>query len=153
MKWFKYSFCKSIFSQCFKNFCGFANIFLHIPVRMGNQAKKILSPLYSLWIIFLWSSKNYFVFASSFSFSNVHIINFVSTLPNIVKVDVVNDVISTLSNFIQIKVEIDSNVDVLNVVSTLIWRCVTSRHHINLKAKLKERLNVCWVSCLPYWRH
>ena len=34
MKWFK---CK----RCFKNFCSFANILLHIPVKMGNQVKKI----------------------------------------------------------------------------------------------------------------
>ena len=37
------------------------------------------------------------------------------------------------------------NVDVHNVFSTLIWRCATSRRHINLKATLNRRRNVCWV--------
>ena len=35
---------------------------------------------------------------------------------------------------------VDFNVDVRNVVSTLIWRCATSRCHINLKTTL----NQCW---------
>ena len=33
-----------------------------------------------------------------------------------------------------------------NVVSTLIWHCATLRYHINLKATLNRRWNVCW-SC------
>ena len=41
---------------------------------------------------------------------------------------------------------VNFNVDVHNVVSTLIWRCVTSRRHINLKTTLKRRRNVCWDS-------
>ena len=57
MRCFKYSFCNSVYSRCLKSFSGFANILLQIPVKMGNKAKKVLSPLYSLQIIFLWSSK------------------------------------------------------------------------------------------------
>ena len=40
---------------------------------------------------------------------------------------------------------VNSNVDVQNFVSTLIWRCPTSRRHINLRATLKQRWNICWV--------
>ena len=39
---------------------------------------------------------------------------------------------------------VDFNVDVRNVVSTLIWPCATSRRHINLKATLNRPWNVCW---------
>ena len=107
--------------------------------------KKILSPAYSLKL------KNMILFLNRglIFFSNGHIRNVVSTLPNVVKIDVENDnVVSTLPNVVQFKVEIDNvvnfNVDVHNVVSTLIWRCVTSRRHINLKSTLNWRWNVCW---------
>ena len=65
-------------------------------------------------------------------FSNGHIRNVVSTLPNVVKIDVENDnVDSTLSNVVQFNVEkhsivstllnvVNFNVDVHNVGSTLI---------------------------------
>ena len=39
---------------------------------------------------------------------------------------------------------VNFNVDKHNVVSTLIWRCATSRRHINLKTALNRRWNVCW---------
>ena len=114
--------------------------------------KKILSPAYSLKL------KNIILFLNRglIFFSNGHIRNVVSTLPNVVKIDVENDnVVSTLSNVVQFNVEIhnvvstllnvvDFNIDVSNVVSTLIWRCVTSRRHINLKSTLNWRWNVCW---------
>ena len=84
--------------------------------------------------IFLELQKYYFGFESRliFFFSNGHIRKVVSTLPNVVKIDVENDnVVSTLSNVVQFNVEIhnvvstllnvvDFNVDVRNVVSTLI---------------------------------
>ena len=50
-----------------------------------------------------------------FIFSNGHICNAVSTLPNVVKINVENDnVVSTLFNVVNF------NVDIHNVVSTLI---------------------------------
>ena len=52
-------------------------------------------------IIFFEAEKYYFGFYSrlNFFFSNTHIRNFVSTLPNVVKINVENDnAVSTLSN-------------------------------------------------------
>ena len=111
----------------------------------------------------LWSSKILFCFwheAYFLFFSNGQIRNIVSTLLNVVKIYVENDnVVSTLYNVAQINVEIDNvdstffnvvnfKVDVHNVFSMLIWRCTTSRCHINLKTTLKRRWNVCWVDRL-----
>ena len=39
-----------------------------------------------------------------------------------------------------------STLDIHSAVSTLIWRCTTSRHHINLKTTLNRRWNFCWES-------
>ena len=99
--------------------------------------KKILSPAYSLKLknIILLLNRGLFFFKWSYSQRcfkvaqrcknrrwkwqfNVEIYNVVSTLLKVV-------------NF--------------NVVSTLIWRCATLRRHINLKATLNRRWNVCWV--------
>ena len=113
---------------------------------------KILSPPYSLKL------KNFILFFNQdlVFFPNGHICNVVSTLRNVVKIDVENDnVVWTLSNAVQFNVEIynvvsmllnvvNFNVDVHNIVSTLIWRCATSRRHINLKTTLSRRWNVCW---------
>ena len=55
---------------------------------------------------------------------------------------------STLFNSTLFNV-VNFNVDVHNVISTLIWRCVTSRCHINPKTTLKRRWNVCWVMIHP----
>ena len=90
--------------------------------------KKILSPAYSLKL------KNIILFLNQglIFFPNGHIRNVVSTLPNVVKIDVENgNVVSTLSNIVQFNVEIHNvvstflnvvnfNVEVHNVVSTLI---------------------------------
>ena len=119
--------------------------------------KKILSSAYSLKL------KNIILLLNggTFFFWNGHIRNVVSTLPNVVKIDVENgNIFSTLSNVIQFNVEIHNlvstllknvnfNVDIHNIVSTLIWRCATSRRHINLKVMLNRRWNVCWVVPLP----
>ena len=108
--------------------------------------------------IFFEAQKYYFVFESrlNFFFPNGHIRNFVSTLPNVVKIDVENDnLVSTLSNNVQFNVEMYSfvstllnvanfNIDVHNFVSTLIWRRATSRRHINLKSTLNRGWSVCW---------
>ena len=87
--------------------------------------KKILCPSYSFKLknIILFLNRGLFFF---------QIRNVVSTLPNVVKIDVENDnVVSTLSNVVQFNVEIhnvvstllnvvDFNVDVRNVVT---WTC------------------------------
>ena len=89
----------------------------------------------------LWSSKISFCFwiKAYIFFSNGHIHNVVSTLPKVVKIDVENGkVVSTLSNVAQF------NVEKHNAVSTFIWRCATSRRHINLKTTLNWHWNVCW---------
>ena len=77
--------------------------------------------------IFFEDQKYYFLFESrlNFFFLNGHIRNVVSTMPNVVKIDVENDnVVSTLSNVVQFNVEkhnvVNFNVYVHSVVSTLI---------------------------------
>ena len=45
---------------------------------------------------------------------------------------------------------VNSNADVRNIVSTLIWCCTTSRRRINLKTTSKQRWNVCWVVSKVY---
>ena len=114
--------------------------------------KKILNPAYSLKLknIILFLNRDWIFFSSG------HISNVVSTLPNVVKIDVENEnVVSMLSNVIQFNVEVynvvstllnvvNYNVDVHNVVSMVIWPCVTSRRHINLKTMLNQHWNVCW---------
>ena len=120
---------------------------------MGKKWRKMLSPTSSL------KFKNIILFLnrSLYFFSNGHIRNILSTLPNVVKIDVENyNVVSTLSNVVQFNVEkhnvvstlfyvVNFNVDKRNVVSTLIWRCATSRRHINPKTTLNRRCNVCWA--------
>ena len=148
----------------FYEFWDLANLLLHIPLKMQNKMKNILSQAYSLKL------KNIILFLNQglIFFPNGHIRNVVSKLPNVVKINVENDnIVSKLSNVVQFNVEIhnvvstllnvvDFNVDVRNVVSTLIWRCATSRRHINLKTTLKRRWNVFWVafitfvSCTPW---
>ena len=135
------------FIQCFKNFWGSANVLLQIPFKKEST-------------IFFEAQKYYFVFESwliiIFFFSSGHIHNVVSTLPNVVKIDIeIDNVVSTLSNVVLFNVEkhnivstlfnvVNFNVDVLSVVSTLIWHCATSRRHINQKTTLNRRWNVCW---------
>ena len=66
--------------------------------------------------MFLEDQKYYFAFESRLIFfSNDHIRNVVSTLLNVLKIDIENDnVVSTLSNVVQF------NVKIHNVVSTLL---------------------------------
>ena len=117
------------------------------------------NPAYSLSPAYFLKLKNIILFLNQglIFFPNGHIRNVVLTLPNVLKIDVENDnVVSTFSNVVQFNVEkynvvstlfnvVNFNVDVPNFVLTLIWRCVTSQRHINLKITLNRRWNVCWV--------
>ena len=62
-----------------------ANILLHIPLKMGKNEKDFESSK------FFEAQKYYFVFYSrlNFFFSNGHIRNVVSTLSNVVQINVV----------------------------------------------------------------
>ena len=126
-------------------------------VKMGKNKKNVESNIF-------FGVQKYFVFESRllFFFSNVQIRNVVSTLPNVVKIDVENDnVVSTFSNVAKFNVEkynvvstlfyiANFKVPIQNVVSTLIWRCATLQHHINLKTMLNRRWNVCWEGYTRY---
>ena len=156
VRWFKYTFIQYI--RCFKIFWGSANVLFYIslqPFCSANQwtgfcmiTASVMKELKwgkneeKCWVQhILWSSKILFCFwiKAYIFFSNVHIQNVVSTLSNIVKIDVENDnVVSTLSNVVKFNVEKHNVVSMLfyivnfnfarhNVVSTLIWRCATSR--------------------------
>ena len=83
--------------------------------------------------IFLEAKKYYFVFDSRhfFFFSNGHIRNIYSTLPNVVKIDVENDnAVWTLSNVVRF------NVEMQNVVSTLLSVVNFNVHLHNVVSKL-----------------
>ena len=131
VRWLKCSFCNAVYLR-FKNSGGFGNILLHIPFKMGNKVKRILSSAYPAKL----KNKKCFIFDQRFSYfifvQNGHILNVVLMLPNVVKIDIENqNVFLTLSYVVQINIEIEnvdstlfnvlnSNVDVDNVVSTLI---------------------------------
>ena len=109
--------------------------------------KEILSSVYSFKLKNIISFLNQGLIFIFFSNGHIH---------NVVKIYVENGVVSTLPNVVQINVvqfdvvqRCNFNVDVHNVISTLIWRCVTSRCHINPKTTLKRRWNVCWVMIHP----
>ena len=87
-------------------------------------------------------------------FSNGHICNVVSTLPNVVKIDVENDnVVSTLFNVVQFNVEehnvvstlfhvINFNVDVHNVDLTLCDVATSYQLKNNVELTLKCSLDI-----------
>ena len=150
--WFKNIVFVIQYIRCFKNFCGTANTFLHIPLKMENKMKTIFSPVYSLKL------KNIILFLTRGSilifFQMVIFTTLFRLCPTLWKSTLKMTLFRRWLNVIQIKVEIDNinltlfnvvtfNVDVHNVVSTLIWHCTTSRRHINLKTTLKRRSNVC----------
>ena len=122
-------------------------LFYKVLLKWGKKWRKMLSPTYS----FKFKDITLFLNWGVYFFSNVLFCRVVSTLRNIVKIDVENDnIVLTLSNVVQFNVEKHVvsplfYVVNFNVASTLIWRCATSRRHINLKATLNRRWNVCWV--------
>ena len=129
---------------------------LYIPSSLffliGHNQKEVLlikeSP-------FFWNSKIFFCYSQLFQ--NGHIHNVLSTLINVMKLDIENDnIVSTLSNVININVEINNvdltlfhvvhiNVNIHKVGSTLIWHCPTSQCHITLTTTLRPRWKISWV--------
>ena len=115
---------------------------------------------------FIWSSKillrSWREIYLLFFFENDHIHNVVETLPEIVEFEVEHENFAlTLSKVVQINVErgsidltllnvLNSSADIDNVASTLIWGYPTSRCHINLKATLKQRCDVCWDHVIKF---
>ena len=78
----------------FKNFCGFASILQRIPLKTGNKVKQIMEKYLKLL------NEMFFLFEAQICcFGNDHIHSVFSKLPNIVKLDVENDVI-TLSHVV-----------------------------------------------------
>ena len=109
--------------------------------------KKILSPAYSLklksFIFFLNQGLIFFqivIFATLFRRCPTLWKSMLKmTLSNVVQFNFeIHNVVSTLLNVVNF------NSEVHNVVPTLIWRCATSRPHINCKTTLSRRWNVCW---------
>ena len=85
VRWFRYTFFCSVHSL-FYEFWGSANILLQLSLKMGENEEGFESRR------FFEAQKYYFVFESKLNFfSNGHICNVVSTLPNVVKIDVEND--------------------------------------------------------------
>ena len=136
-----------------------SNVYFYIVRSMFpflfNRSQSKASVVNQMSHLFFWSSK---IFFCSFQlFENGHIQNVVSTLINVVKLDVQNNnIVSALSNVVNINVEIDNvnvtlfnvvnfNVYIHNFVSTLIRYCPTSRSHITLTTTLRQRWNVFWV--------
>ena len=104
--------------------------------RIWNVSLKLEFSVFNFSFLFLFFflffSK---IFFSSFeSFPNSHIYNVVSTLINVVKLQVENN--NGSSKLFNV---VNFNVDIHNVVSTLIWRCPTLCRHINLTTTLKQR--------------
>ena len=125
------------------------------PFFLIDHNRKQLSLI--KWVTIFFEARNY-IFSVFQLFENGHINNVVSTLINVVKLDVENNnIVWTLSNVVNINIEIDNestllnvvnfNVGIHNVVSTPIWDCSMSRRHITLTATLRQRWNVRW-----YWR-
>ena len=133
-------------------------MFFYKFLLKSGKMKKILSSAYSLKLnniilFFNWGliCIQMVIFATLFrrcptlGKSTLKMKNVVSTLFNVVEFNVEkHNVVSTLFNVVNF------NVDVHNIVSTLIWRCATSRRHINLKTMLNWRWNICWV---VIWRN
>ena len=129
---------------CFKDIWGSANIILQILLKMGKNWRRF-------WVQHIpWSSKVLFCFwfEAYFFFQMVIFATLFRRCPTLwmttLKMTTLFWRFLTLFNSKLLNV-INFNFDIHNVVSTLLWRCATSPRHINLKAKLNRRWNVCWA--------
>ena len=131
-----------IFFSCTMHYT-FQRLFLHyFPFFLIDRCRKQV--LLIKESSFFWSSK---IFFRSFQlFENGHIHNVVSTSINVMNLDAENNNnVSALPN-VNINIELDNvdfdvvnfNVDIHNLVSTLIWHCPTSHHHITLTTLRKR---------------
>ena len=118
-------------SQCFKNFYGFQIFFYIYPLNISLKFT-----VFSLNDCSLKLKNIIMVLARCLIFNFLQTVIFTTLFrrcPTLWK--------STLKM---------TMVDVHNVVSTLIWRCPTSRCNINLTTTLKQRGNVCWATTTQF---
>ena len=141
MRWFKYTFCYSVYSMI-KKFLRLYKYSISFLLKWGKIEEDFESSIF----LEAQKLKNIILLLNRglTFFWNGHIRNVVSTLANLNQFNVeIHNVVSKLLNVVNF------NVDVHNIVSTLIWRCATSRRHINLKTTLNRRWNACWdVNCI-----
>ena len=113
-------------------------------VKMGKKWRKMLSPTYSLKFknIILFLNRGLYFFFQMLIFATLF-----RRCPTLKMKTLFRCCLTlfswTLKNTTLFYV-VNFNVDIHKVVSTLMWRCVTSRRHINLKTTLNRRWNVCW---------
>ena len=138
--------------RCCINFWGSSNVLLQVPLKMGKNEENFESS------IFFEAQKYYFVFESSLFFSFCKW-SYLQRCFDVAQrcenrrwkwqrclwrcLTLFNSMLLNVVNF---------NADIHNVVSTLVWRCTTSRLYINPKATLKRRWNVCWEFFSCCWR-
>ena len=134
----------------FKFFWGSANVLLQVSLKMGKNEKNFESNLY------FEAQKYYFVFELRLNFFFKW--SYSQRCENRRwKWQRCFDVVLRCSiqrwktqRCFKLFYVVKFNVDVHNVVLTLIWRCAMSRRHINLKSNtLNRRWNVCWEYSLP----
>ena len=85
-------FCDTAYSQCLKNFYGFANL-LYISQTGESSEEDLEFSLFNLIYFYLKLKKYFYVLGSKlilFFSLNGHIHNVASTLPNVVKLDIKN---------------------------------------------------------------
>ena len=135
----------SIFT-CFQNFGGFANIRLHIPVKMANKVKKGFDSTVFNLNFFSLNLKNitlYFPRGWIFLFQMVVFTTLFRHCPMLwkSKLKIMTTLFRRCLTFFKSTLK---QITLSRRCSTLIWCCATSRRHINLKKTLKHCWNVCW---------